>query len=335
MNNLVNIKQQLVSSRSQTSSGTNPCNYITIHETANTTKGAGAQAHANLQSRGNSRQASWHYQVDDKEIIQSFPDNVRCWHTANVKGNNESIGIEICVNPDSDFKKAVANAADLVRFLMAKHDIPLINVVQHNHWSGKNCPRYIRSGEKGVNWKQFLAMVTSVEKEVPKQSETTTVEQAKQHIEKTKAPYQGNSIVDYLNSLGIDSSTSNRKKLATQYGVKNYDLSAAKNLELLGKMRKGKPVSKPPQKSVNKPISSLPSGVIRQGAKGTNVRIIQQALASVYFYPEKGAKNNGVDGIYGPKTADAVKRFQSMNGLTQDGIYGPQTKKALEKVMIK
>lgn len=77
---MVAIKEQLVASRNLTSSGDNPCNYITVHETANTNKGANAQAHANLQSKGNSRTASWHYQVDDKEIIQSYPDNVRCWH---------------------------------------------------------------------------------------------------------------------------------------------------------------------------------------------------------------------------------------------------------------
>ncbi|PJN83642.1 hypothetical protein CV739_15355 [Bacillus velezensis] len=30
--------------------------------------------------------------------------------------------------------------------------------------------------------------------------------------------------------------------------------------------------------------------------------------------------------IYGPKTANAVKRFQSMYGVTADGIHGPKTK---------
>nr|WP_260602102.1 peptidoglycan-binding domain-containing protein [Bacillus velezensis] len=30
--------------------------------------------------------------------------------------------------------------------------------------------------------------------------------------------------------------------------------------------------------------------------------------------------------IYSPKTANAVKRFQSMCGLTADGIYWPKTK---------
>ena len=44
-------------------SGTNTCKYITIHETANTSKGANAETHGRLQANGNSRQASWHYTV--------------------------------------------------------------------------------------------------------------------------------------------------------------------------------------------------------------------------------------------------------------------------------
>lgn len=54
---------------------------------------------------------------------------------------------------------------------------------------------------------------------------------------------------------------------------------------------------------------------------------------AVYFYPDKGAKNNGIDGYYGPKTANAVKRFQLMHGLAADGIYGPKTKAKLEKLL--
>ncbi len=32
-------------------------------------------------------------------------------------------------------------------------------------------------------------------------------------------------------------------------------------------------------------------------------------------------KNLGIDGAYGTKTEDAVRRFQLMNGLKADGIY--------------
>ncbi|KUP42504.1 N-acetylmuramoyl-L-alanine amidase CwlH [Bacillus velezensis] len=85
---------------------------------------------------------------------------------------------------------------------------------------------------------------------------------------------------------------------------------------------------------MERPKFPLPDGVFRVTnplTRGTAVKQIQTALAALYFYPDKGTKNNGVDGVYGPKTANAVKRFQSVNGLTVDGIYGPKTKAKIEE----
>src|SRR5699024_6633876 len=75
---------------------------ITIHETDNTNKGADAIAHGKLQARGNPRQASWHYTVDDKQVVQSFEHSAQCWHAGDGRGqgNLNSIAIEICVNSD-------------------------------------------------------------------------------------------------------------------------------------------------------------------------------------------------------------------------------------------
>ncbi len=81
---------------------------------------------------------------------------------------------------------------------------------------------------------------------------------------------------------------------------------------------------------------TLPSVVFKVTSpltKGTAVKQIQTALAALYYYPDKGAKNNGIDGYYGSKTANAVKRFQSMYGLTADGIYGPKTKTRLGEML--
>src|SRR5690625_4706562 len=154
------IKRQIVrpavASR-VTYGGTNSRKYIVIHETANTNRGANAQAHANLQSNGNSRQASWHYQVDDKDVIKSFEDTAQCWHAGNIYYNQNSIGIEICVNSDGDFKKAVDNAVKLTKHLMDKYNIGVDNVIQHNKTSGKDCPKYLRAGNKGVTWGDFKA----------------------------------------------------------------------------------------------------------------------------------------------------------------------------------
>ena len=86
--------------------------YLTIHTTGNRNASATAEAHARLQARGNGgRTASWHYTVDENEIWQSFDDKQMCWHTGTQIGNENSIGIEICVNSRSGFKKASENAA--------------------------------------------------------------------------------------------------------------------------------------------------------------------------------------------------------------------------------
>lgn len=158
---MVQITQQLVSSRSKTNGEGNPVDFITVHETANQSQGAGAQAHANLQSKGNVRSASWHYSCDDKLVIQSYPDDVRCWHGGTGTANNRSLAIEICVNPDSDFAGAVVNAAALVRQKMAEHQVPLSRVVRHQYWTGKNCPTRLIGGSYGISWDAFLALVVS------------------------------------------------------------------------------------------------------------------------------------------------------------------------------
>lgn len=62
--------------------------------------------------------------------------------------------------------------------------------------------------------------------------------------------------------------------------------------------------------------------ILRKGDKGTEVSRLQGALVQAGFPLE-------IDGIYGPKTAAAVARFQRQSGLVEDGIYGPKTELAL------
>ena len=61
----------------------------------------------------------------------------------------------------------------------------------------------------------------------------------------------------------------------------------------------------------------------RQGSTGEQVRIIQSKLKNWGYY------DGTVDGIFGSRTAEAVKYFQRKNGLTADGIVGPATLRAL------
>ena len=136
----------------------NPDEYITIHETGNFSRGADAAAHASYVKSDSAANdyVSWHYTVDDHTIVQHIPDGETAYHAGDGKdgpGNNTTIGIEICVNPDGDFEKAKENAASLVRLLMSEYDIDIAHVVQHNHWSGKDCPYTIRHTN---TWDAFL-----------------------------------------------------------------------------------------------------------------------------------------------------------------------------------
>lgn len=91
---------------------------------------------------------------------------------------------------------------------------------------------------------------------------------------------------------------------------------------------------RPKSKTTTKKKFNLPSTtywVKSPQFHGSGVEEVQKALASIHFYPEKGAKNNGVDRYYGPKTADAVRRYQSTKGLKEDGSYGPDTRRELDK----
>ena len=173
--NGITIQQDIIpAGRRNRPGGRNPDVYITIHETGNTDAGADAEAHGKYltSSAGEASLTSWHYTVDDHAIVQHLPDNETAYHAgdgAGGPGNAQSIGVEICVNADGDFGAAKANAAALVRLLMAEHGIPLGNIKQHHDWNGKNCPATIRATPGA--WEAFLALCggESEEPETPEE----------------------------------------------------------------------------------------------------------------------------------------------------------------------
>lgn len=62
---------------------------------------------------------------------------------------------------------------------------------------------------------------------------------------------------------------------------------------------------------------------VRRGATGEAVRALQQALAA-------RGHALAVDGVFGPRTEQAVRAFQAASGLVADGIVGPSTRAALD-----
>ncbi len=240
----MHVKQQIAST-TLTGSGTNSCRFLTIHETANKSRGANAQAHANLQSRAGIRQASWHYQVDDREAIQSHPHKRVCWHAGTPAGNANSIGIEICVNADGDFTKTIENAAQLAAQVLREENIPLERMVQHNYWSGKNCPTFLR--QKG--WNAFVARV----RELLKDDDKPALEKPQAPASKPSTGKTVAQLADEVIAGKHGTGDARRKSLGGKYTA----VQAEVNRRLTGKTSKP---SKP--KPVGKTVAQMATEVI-------------------------------------------------------------------------
>ena len=141
---------------------TNTPIYIVIHDTGNPSVGANAEMHYRYFNGGN-RQASAHFMVDDREILQLINIEDSAWHVGdggNRYGinNKNSIGIEICINKDGNYELAVKNTIDLVIHLMKEYNIPIANVVRHFDASRKICPNTM----SGNSWQPWYAFKTAI-----------------------------------------------------------------------------------------------------------------------------------------------------------------------------
>ena len=71
--------------------------------------------------------------------------------------------------------------------------------------------------------------------------------------------------------------------------------------------------------ALNRPSVVLYPGTGYAGHGAGRVRVLQRRLAGAGYAP------GPIDGRYGPRTEQAVRRFQAARGLEVDGIAGPQT----------
>lgn len=131
--------------------------YITTHNTANDAPAANEIAYM----KSNNQEVSFHYAVDDKEIIRGIPENRNAWHAGdgNGDGNRKSIGVEICysLSGGSKFTQAEKNAAEFIASLLKERGWGIGRLKKHQDWSGKYCPH--KTLDNG--WQRFVDMVSS------------------------------------------------------------------------------------------------------------------------------------------------------------------------------
>ena len=139
--------------------GGTPIKYIVVHDTGNPSRGANATAHYNY-FNGGDRSSSADFFVDDTQVL-CVNDYYKyyTWHCGDGHGkygisNRNSVGIEFCINVDSDRDKTLDRTAQLVRELMQELNIPIERVVRHYDASRKNCPQSM-SGNGWAQWYKF------------------------------------------------------------------------------------------------------------------------------------------------------------------------------------
>ena len=208
---------------------------IVVHNTANDASAKNEIAYMIK----NDNQVSFHYAVDDKQVVQGVPENRNAWHAGdgNGKGNREGIAIEICYSKSggAKFEKAEENAVKLIVDILKRYGWGIEKVTKHQDYSGKNCPhRTIALG-----WERFIKMVDA-ELNPPKKTATTKTT-SKYYKKYTGASAQLDVI---LKAVGVPSkyygSWSKRKPLAKANGIKLYVGTASQNTKLISLAKQGK-----------------------------------------------------------------------------------------------
>ena len=159
------IKQNLVASENYSVKCPHSmtAEFIVVHNTAND---ATAENEVAYMIR-NKNQVSFHYAVDDQEVVQGVPINRNTWHAGdgNGEGNRKGISIEICYSKSGGtrFDQAEKNAAHFIATLLRERGWGIEKVKKHQDFRNKYCPH--RTLDKG--WNGFLQMIKSYLNDIP------------------------------------------------------------------------------------------------------------------------------------------------------------------------
>ena len=156
---MVNIRQNLVDSSKYNIKCPYTMNaeFIVVHNTAND-----ASANNEIEyMKSNNNKVSFHYAVDDTEIVQGIPENRNAWHAGdgNGNGNRKGIAIEICYSKSGGerFDKAEENAAEFIASKLKEKSWGIDKVKKHQDFANKYCPH--RTLDYG--WERFLNKIRS------------------------------------------------------------------------------------------------------------------------------------------------------------------------------
>lgn len=191
--------------------------YITFHNTAND-----ASADAEIRYMiGNNNEVSYHFAVDDKEVVQGIPTDRNAWHTGDGSGvnsgNRTSIGVEVCYSKSggAKYKAAEKLAIKFIAQLLKERGWGVDRVRKHQDWSGKYCPHRVLAEDR---WEEVKADIAAELKALGGKS--TSSSSAKKSAPKasgsTYTVKKGDTLSEIAEKTGVSVA-----KLQSYNGIKN------------------------------------------------------------------------------------------------------------------
>lgn len=318
--------------------------YVTFHNTAND---ATAQNEISYMIRNNN-QVSYHFAVDENEVVQGIPINRNAWHCGdgrNGTGNRKSIGVEVCYSKSGGerYKKAESLAIKFIAQLLHERGWGVDRVKPHQFWSGKYCPHRVLADKR---WGDVISRIQAelnaikrdgtVKTTVSAPAPTHTV--SKGYLSKgdrgskvknlqtllKKAGYNVGAIDGIFGSL----TESAVRKLQKDYKLKVDGLAGNATMQVLEALTSNKPTKKT--------ISSTTKLKV-DGKWGQAVtRALQQALGTTVDGEISNQPRNSVtEALYncvtfGKGGSPMVRALQRKVGAKVDGQLGSETVRKLQ-----
>ncbi len=183
---------------------------LVFHWTANEGKGANAVANRNYFNKPTT-EASAHYIVDDKQIVRCLPENEMAYHVGAKQykleavaklskyPNDCTIGIEMCVNADGDFRATYRRTVELAADILRRYGWGVDHLWRHYDITGKCCPAYFVDDKKArqylgtdaaTAWREFKDDVHKLLTANPQQTQKP-VDKVSVEINGCRLPVQG------------------------------------------------------------------------------------------------------------------------------------------------
>lgn len=264
--------------------------------------------------QNSSRQASANYGIGSDGRIGCYVDeNDRSWASANYDNDRQAITIEVANDEiggnwhvsDKALESLINLCVDICKrynFKLTYDETPNGSLTRHNMFVNTTCPGpYLQS--------KFPYIAEEVNKRLEGQSISTPTTST-----------SGDEVIKYIQNklnarynaiLNVDGIFGPLTKKAMVKGLQielNTQCGARLNIDgIFGSLTK----------------SACPN--VKQGMRGNITWLIQARLYTLGF------NTNGVDGIYGSGTKNAVAKYQSSVNIASDGICGKNTFEKLFK----